>query len=71
MNKRMTIVLISVMSLAFVFGAVAPASHAVVPKVVKCWHECLAGHYYECCRYVVPQGGSFTECEYTGYLCGW
>jgi hypothetical protein len=71
MNKHLTILLVGVMVLAFVFGVVAPSSQAVVPKQITCWHECLGGHYYECCRYVVPKSGTFIDCEYTGYLCAW
>ncbi|UCG62089.1 MAG: hypothetical protein JSV52_02005 [Candidatus Zixiibacteriota bacterium] len=71
MKKRVSIILAGILLVAFSFGAIAPATHAVIPKVIKCWHECPGGHYVECCKYVVPGGGSWTECEDTGYLCAW
>lgn len=73
MQKRVTIVLISVFVLAFAIGVMAPSSHASFPKEIKCWNECIANHYYECCKYVVSGsgGGTFTECEYTGYMCAY
>jgi len=70
MKRYLTLILVGVLAMAFVVGAMTSSSHAVVCKEVKCWHECLAGHYYECCRYACPQGGSFVDCEYTGYMCG-
>ena len=70
MRKYLTLILVVVLTVAFVVGAMSP-TYAVRCKETKCWHECVAGHYYECCRYACPQGGSFIDCEYTGYMCAW
>lgn len=69
MKKVITVAVVGVFLAAFAIGAVAPNSHAVLPKEIKCWHECLGGHYLYCCKYSAPGVGSWTECEDTGYLC--
>lgn len=69
MKKLMSITMVLVLVAAFIFGALAPASQAVVPQ--KCWYDCIGGHYVECCKFVVKGSGSFTRCWDTGYWCAY
>jgi len=69
MRKNLVSLVVAVFVLAFVFGTLVPASHAVVPNKIICWTECFGTHVVECCRYVVPGGPNFVICEDTGYTC--
>ena len=69
MNKRLSIILVFVLVAAFVVGAMAPATHAVLPKEIKCWDECHAPHVVHCCKYSAKGVGTWVECEATIYYC--
>jgi hypothetical protein len=72
MKKTAVVFAVSVFLVAFAFGAMAPASNAALPKVIKCWGDCFGHVEVECCKYVLPgSGGTFTQCEATGYTCAY
>jgi len=60
---------VAVVSMILGVAALTPDSHAVNPKVVRCWTECFAPEEVECCKYVVPGYGSWVECSLTGRYC--
>ena len=71
LRKAAVLVAVCVFLVAFAFSVMAPATHAAVPKLVKCWSECIGHVELHCCKYVVPGagGGTFTECEASPFPC--